>query len=699
MRMFVPKRGKAAAVIALSLAVVGATPTSARVTRVEFDDAKRTVVKHAGAAPYERLVGIAYGELDPKDKHNSLIQDIALAPRNARGMVEYASIFTLTKPLDRSRASGTLLYEVVNRSNESVARTFSNGADDGDRFMMRRGAMILRSGWQGDIPWTDKGVAGGQAYAVKVPVARNPDGSSITGPVLARIFNENGSTAAVRVFSRTFPYPPATLNTERASLTQRSKETYSPNDPITKVPGAEWAWADCTKTPFPGVPDPTQICLKSGFDPALLYEVVYTAKDPLVLGIGFAATRDIVSYFKYEEGDANPIAKDVRAAIGYGLSQTGQFVRSFINLGFNEDERGRIVWEGAMAHIAGRQLGLNFRFALPDGTATPNVPDGQGTLWWGTWTDELRGHKAASLLDRCTATKTCPKIFETMGAAEFWNIRMSPGLIGTNAKQDIPLPANVRRYYFPGMSHSSGAGGFSTKPPASPSSGGLYKAACDLPNNPNTNGPSMRALFVALGEWIGKDVEPPQSRYPKIADGTLVPDTKAAIGFPEIPGVRLRDHLGIPQFDYDFGPELVADDVSGVLTKLPAEIKHVIPAYVARVDSDGNEVAGVPSVLHQAPLGTYTGWNITSAGFFEGQLCPFSGSFIPFPATEDERLAAKDPRPSLARRYGDHASYVKRVQVAAAKDVAARYLLQEDADRIVKDAETSDVLVPGRRAP
>jgi hypothetical protein len=690
-----PRLNRSKALLSLCVVTMTAAPAHARITRVELDPAKRTIIEQPSSAvgSYERLVGVAYGELDPKDKHNSLIQDIQLAPRNSRGMVEYATVFTLTKPVDLSKADGTLLYEVVNRSNESVGRTFSNAADNGDQFMMRRGVIILRSGWQGDIPWSEKGVAGGQAYALKVPIAKNSDGSQITGPVLARIFNENGSTAPLRVFSRPLPYPPVRLEGAKGVLTLRSRETFSSSDVVTEVPAADWAWADCTQTKFPGAPDPNKICLKNGFDPQLLYEVVYEAKDPLVLGIGFAATRDIVSHFRHATDTsavAHPIAKTVRRVIGYGLSQTGQFVRSYINLGFNEDERGRIVWDGAMAHIAGRQLGLNFRFALPDGTATPNVPDGQGVMWWGTWKDEPRGHESASLLSRCTATKTCPKIFETMGAAEFWNIRMSPGLIGTDAKQDIGLPDNVRRYYFPGISHGGGGGGFSTQTTKSDSA--LYKTACTLPGNPNASGPSMRALFVALDAWIGKGTEPPQSLYPKLADGTLVPDTKEAVGFPDIPGVALKDHLGIPQFDYDFGPRLLHDDVSGVLTKLPPDIKGVIPAYVVRVNRDGNEISGVASVLHQAPLGTYTGWNISSSGFYKDALCPFGGSFIPFPATKAAAKAAGDPRQSLESRYGDHEGYVKAVVAAATNDVKRRHLLQEDADRLIAEVQASSVL-------
>jgi hypothetical protein len=373
-----------------------------------------------------------------------------------------------------------------------------------------------------------------------------------------------------------------------------------------------------------------------------------------------------------------------------GSSQTGQFVRTFINLGFNEDESRRIVWDGAIPNIAGRQLGLNFRFALPDGTATLYVPDGQGALWWSDWEDTLRGHKAAGLLGRCRTTKTCPKIFETFGSAEFWGLRMSPDLVGTNAAADIRLPDNVRRYYSPGTTHGGGGGGFNVAPEPPPSS---MMGPCTFANNPNPQSETARALVVALDDWMTKGTEPPPSRYPRLADGTLAPATKAAVGFPDIPGVTFSDHFANPQFDFDFGPGLIHDDVTGVLTKLPPTLKHVIPALVPRVNADGNETTGVASVLHQAPLGTYLGWNITASGFFKGQRCAFVGGFVPFAQTKAQRMATKDPRPSLEERYGNQEGYVKAVRAAAEKLVQERFLLREDADRLIQDASKEVAIV------
>ena len=687
----------------LTMLVVMASSARAEVVRIVVDPAKSAIPAYDGRSfgsvgQYQRLAGLAYGELDPQSPRNKGIQDIELAPRNVRGMVEYVASFSLITPMDASRAGGLLFYEVVNRGNEGTQRFLAGGSQDGEEFLMRRGAVILRSGWQGDIPADDRGNWGGKTYSLEVPTAKNPDGSAITGTVLHQFVNVTGTTQPLIVLQRPVPYAPATLDTTRAQLTSTSSLT---NDgtagPQTTIPGTDWAWADCTTTPFPGRADPAKVCLKNGFNPSLLYQLVFTARDPLVLAIGFAATRDIVSFFRStgprSAAASIPTAAKITRVIAMGSSQTGQFVRTFISLGYNQDESGRPVWDGAIPNIAGRQLALNIRFALPDGTATHFVPDGQGPLWWSTWEDTLRGKRPASLLDRCRATNSCPKIFETFGSAEFWGLRMSPGLVGTTAVRDIPLPDNVRRYYFPGTTHAGGVGGFNAAPEAPPTS---MMGPCLLPANPNPESDTLRALVVALDDWMISGTPPPESRYPRVGDGTLVEATRRAVGFPEVPGVPFTDHFAGPQFDYDFGPGFREDAVSGVLDKLPPTIRHVIPALVPKVNSDGNESVGVASVLQQAPLGSYLGWNITSAGFFKGQRCAFIGGYVPFATTRAERLAVKDPRLSLEERYGTHEGYVKLVHAAAQKAVRERYLLSEDADRLVEDASKSGILRPVR---
>ena len=646
--------------------LVCALSLDARVTRI--------VVERRGPTPgktaFETLSGHFYGELDPKDAHNAIINDIQLAPRNGRGMVEYSVTFALTKPADMSKSSGVLYYLVPNRGNGTTA-----AYDEGH--------VSVISGWQGDLLPRDN------AQMLKVPIARNPDGSSITGPVVERLINipAGTKTADLRTtqyFGLTYQVP-VSLDTTKAALTWRASASASP----VKVAASDWAFADCSTKPFPGTPDPAKLCLKNGFQPNSEYLIQYTAKDPLVLGIGYAATRDLNSFLRYaakdDTGAPNPVAGQIKWAMSRGDSQSGNFIRSFIHLGFNEDENGRIVWDGAIPHIAARQLALNFRFAVAGGAAGPYQPGSESVLWWSDYEDKARHRPAAGMLDRCSKTKTCPKIFETFGALEFWYLRESPDLVGTDAKADIPLPANVRRYFFPGTAHGGGRGGFQVEAPGPP-------AGCALPGNPNPESDTMTALRVAMVEWISKGIEPPASRYPTLAQGQLAPATKAAIGFPDIPGVPSPEGLVNPLYDFDFGGELRYNDLSGAITKNPPAIRQTLPTLVPKTDADGSDVGGVPSVLRQAPLGSYLGWNITASGFDQGKICQLAGAYIPFAKTKAERMARHDPRLSLEERYGTHAGYVDAVKRAAAKAVAERFLLPADADRLIAEAEASEVL-------
>lgn len=635
----------------------------------------RLAVEHRqSVGQYERLTGHFYGELDPKNEFNAVINDILLAPRNARGLVEYSATFTLLRPVDASKLSGVLWYEVPNRGNSPLNPGPSLDA-------VTAGHILVSSGWQGDL------APRAGAETITVPVARNADGSSITGPVLYRIANAHGQTASLQNGYDGLRYQlPASLDTTKALLTRQASD----DGQVIPVPASVWAFANCEKSPFPGEPDPTRICLKGGFDPEQLYQVVYTAKDPLVLGIGLAATRDLVSFLRYSEtgddGVPNPVAGMVKRAIGFGTSQSGNFIKTFIHLGFNQDESKRIVWDGANPNIAARQNPLNFRFAIPGGAAGTFEPGSEGVLWWSSYRDDFRGRPAASLLDRCRATGTCPKIMETFGASEFWGLRMSPGLVGTDAKGDIPLPPNVRRYYFPGVTHGGGRGGFQVVEP------GASGRACALPENPNSTAESMRALRKALTEWVVSSTEPPESRYPTLARGELVAPVRSAMNFPAIPGAPLPDNLMNPLPVYDFGAAFRYNDLSGAISMQPPVVRGAIPMLIPKTDADGNEIGGIPSVLQQAPLGSYLGWNVTASGYSKGRACGFSGGFIPFAKTAQQRLASGDPRPSLEERYGTHEKYVEKVREAARRLVRERFLLQEDADRLVREAEASAVL-------
>jgi hypothetical protein len=672
--------GRFTTLIAILCALGAVSPAAqARVTRVVVEDSKAPAFdgrSFGAAGPYEMLSGHVFGELDPKDSHNTIITDIALAPRNAHGMVEYSATFMLIKPFDMAKANGVMIYQVPNRGG-----VLFGSPDDS-------GAVILTSGWQGDIPPRPN------VQTISVPVARNADGSPVTGPAIATFANMAAgqhSLPLIGGIGAGTPRPePASLDTKTAHLTKRLQD-----GPRIPMAGGDWAFADCTMTAFPGTSDPHRLCLRNGFDPAYLYELTYIAKDPPVLGIGYAATRDINAFFKYaahdDAGFANPLAGRIKAAIAIGFSQSGNFLRGFTHLGFNQDETGYIVWDGIESNIAGRQLAMNLRFAVPGGAAGVDEPGSEGVLWWGDYDDKTRGLGKGSLLDRCRASNSCPKVFDLFGSSEFWGLRISPGQVGTDAKADIPLPANVRRYYFPGVTHGGGKGGFTTEVDGPAQS---ITGKCTLPNNPNPSADTTRALTAALIDWVVKGAEPPASRYPTLSAGQLVAPNAAAMSFPKIPGAPSPDGKLNPMLDYDLGPDFNYRDLTGVISVQPPVIKRTLPSLVPKVDADGNEVGGTPSVLLQAPLGTYLGWNVTASGFYKDGGCGFTGGFIPFARSKVARLASGDPRPSLEERYGTHDAYVARVRAAAETLTAERLLLPGDRDRIVKQAAASNVLKP-----
>jgi hypothetical protein len=707
-----------------SLLVASAREAAAHIVRIEIVTRESPAFggqRFGAVGQYEKIVGRAYGEVDPRDRRNALINDIQLAPRNARGMVEYVATFTILRPLDASKGNGVLLHDMVNRGNKLLLPTFNRSCavlapgtacdreGAGDALLFREGYTILWSGWQGDLAPIPGPPGRNVLETVRVPVARNADGSPITGPIVVRWSDLPTGTTTLPLDRAGFysvnavalgAYLPASLDTRGARLETHTSETSSGEiRGAQPVPSDAWAWGDCTSAPFPGARDSTKICLRGGADPALLYQLVYTARDPLVLLLGFAAVRDVGSFFRYEARDAsgtpNPLAGTIRSVIATGESQAGNTQRTFIHYGFNEDDsgtRGRIVWNGANPHIAARQNPVNLRFARPGGAAGLYDPGSDATIWWERYADTARGREPAGMLDRCRATNTCPKIFETLGSAEFWGLRASPGFVGTTATRDLPLPANVRRYYIASTTHGGGNGAFTRSPPRS-------RAVCALPDNPAPEAEHERALLAALTAWVTRGTAPPPSRYPRLADATLTTPDDVARRFPRIPGAPSPAGMLVPFLDYDFGPSFEPNDMRGRLDSVPPRVRRVLPSLVPQIDEDGNELSGIKSPLVANPLGTYTGWNRTASGFAAGLPCGFSGGFIPFAATRAERDASGDPRPSVQERYRTHDAYVRAVRQSAQRLVRERLLLAEDAERIATAAEQSDVLrtaAPGR---
>jgi hypothetical protein len=696
----------------LSLGLLTTTPAHARVTKIIIDETapyKNQAASGSTTIPYEMIAGRAFGELDPELAQNAIIQDIELA-KDQDGKVRYVASFVLYKPTDLTKASGLLWHEVPNRG-----RVFPYAPQE-----QAFGDIMLASAWQGDNAGAttvrDTASTTGMQF-LKVPVAKQPDGKAVSGEVLGRIVNRSGKDSQpLLVQTNPVPYKPASLDTKQSKLTSRTGETThgqvfgeQPIEP------SDWAWGKCDAShPFPGTPDPTQICLKNGFDPKLLYQVVFTAEDPYVLGIGFAAWRDVGLFFKTamqdDVGTPNPIAGTIKHSIGRGVSQSGNFVRGWLHMGFNQAEQGGLVHDGLWPIIAGRRIALNFRWAQPDGVLELYQAGSEGPQWWLPHPDPVRDLPAAGILDRCTASKTCPKVVEHFGSSEVWALKLTPEWVGTDAKADLPLPDNVKRYYIASSNHGGGAGGFDTSlpeaglPKTGPVCPGNNFGVGVLPANPVPHTETVNAIRVHFRNWVMQGTTPPPSRYPTLAAtngatmGTLALANKKDLGFPTLPGLRPtipEPDFIMPVLDYDWGPQFNAMDASGIPSKAPPTIKQVLNMYAPRVDQDGNELGGVPVVLLDAPLGTYLGWNVTADGekpFHKDQICDYVGGMIPFARTAAQRQANQDPRLSLEERYGTHAGYVAAVTKATTRAVNEGFLLPEDAQALIAKASESKVL-------
>ena len=702
------------------------------------------------ATSYTIYVGRAFGALDPNDQNNAIITDIALAPTNG-GKVEYVANFEIITPTDPAQRNGLMIQSVPNRGGNSISTT-----------TMLQGVTYVQSGWQGDlltqcspstaIPYpcfdlnsgpygslnTTTGaftapsvpdVAGASglkslaAFVVQVPVATNGQ-NPVTGPVYGHVCTgTNGcglavgsaptSTAQLVIQGPAFvPYQPASMDTSQAQFWTVSSQTFTGvNSAETPIASTDWAWAYCPSG-WPGTPNPNWICLRTGtFNPNLLYEMVYTATNPLVLAVGAAAFRDLGSFLRYEAaapgGGSNPLFGTVTKAATVGSSQSGAFLHGFIFWGFNKDENGRKVFEGAWPQIDGRMMVMNIRWGQENNLMYLYMGGDEAPVWWADYPNLARGLPANGMLHRCAQSNTCPEILETFASAELYSEKFSASLCGFTCIEDIPIPANVHRYYTPGGTHGGGAANFTWASPATIAT----PAGQGLPTSPipatHTNNALTYAFFIQL---IMQGVPMPPSAYPTLARGELVPNSAAAEGYPDfhvtVPPLTYRGDQAWPPFVYDFGPGENYDQESGIPTIQPPIINAVLGAHAARVNADGNEtVTGMPTVLGEAPLGTYVGWNLATTGWYGpnasngpgsvGQVfagAGNSGGYWPFWDTMAHRLAAGDPRISLEERYGTHAGYVCVVTRAVNRAVQQRFLLPSDAQTLIANAAASNVL-------
>jgi Alpha/beta hydrolase domain len=636
----------------------------ARVVRLRVE--RREVVlggrPFGAAGPYEKLVGRVDFGLDPEAPANAAVVDLKLAPRNARGEVESSADFYLLKPVDPRRGNGRLVYEVGNRGGKAMLVTFQKAAASldptteaelGDGALMRQGFTLLWMGWQWDVP-----VRPG-TMRMEMPVATE-NGRRITGLVRGNfILSERAQTAPLADRNHQ-AYPVIDPDSSENVMTVR-------DDPTAKgevIPHARWRFVDSE-----------HVALDGGFEPGRIYDVVYRSADPRIVGCGLAGTRDLVSFLRYESSGENP-APGLRAAIGWGVSQSGRFLRHFLYQGFNQDERGRRVFDGVFDQVGGAGRGsFNHRFgqASRDALQFFNIlfPVDLFPFTDGPETDPETGI-TDGLLDRAAKSGTAPKIFHLLTNSEYFN--RAGSLVHTNpgGTRDADLPANTRIYAIASAPH--GPGPF---PPASNSGGGMIGRAA---LNPLNYAPVTRALFRALDRWVSEDVEPPPSAYPRIADGTLTAPDRA--GWPAIPGFALPQQP-LRAYHLNFGP----DWSRGIVSVEPPEVGPGFTVRVPAVDADGNARAGIRLPDIAVPLATQAGWNYRHASSgAPGRLAGEIGSYIPFARTRADRDRAGDPRLSIEERYRNRDEYVGKYAVATLELVASGYLLPDDVADLLRHA-------------
>ena len=628
--------------------LLGAVQARAEVTRVDIQ--RRDDVlggkSFGSAGAYEKLVGKVYFAVDPANPHNKVIVDLDKAPRNAQGKVEFSSDLYIIKPKDPSRGNGVVFFDIVNRGNKGLLRSFSRAtssadptteAEFGDAYLLNQGYSLVAVGWQFDVA-KGKGLVGFDA-----PIATD-NGNPITGWVKMWFISDKPvqSFAYVGGYNTT-AYPPLDANSPQYRLTERAGIFA----PARLIPREDWQFARLDNGQV--VADVNSIYVKSFMKAGLTYEVSYETKNPPVAGLGMAAIRDVASSLKY---GPNPIAPG-RYAYMYGASQTGRLIRQIVHEGFTIDEQGRKAFDAALIQTGATGEGsFNERFAQPNELGS--FSQTKFPFLYKVTTDPITG-KQDGLGVRIPAGLE-PKLFLVDTASEYWDRGRVAALRHTSldGTDDIVDAENVRVFMLAGAKH--GAGSF---PPAD--NGGQFK------ENSNDYRWAQRGLLAALDAWVRQGNAPPPSRHPKWGDSTLVAQSR--IKFPAIPGVQWP--LSVPG---GYRADVVAP-------------YSALPFLVPKVDADGNDMGGIRLPQQAVPLATLTGWQFRSERIGAPEvLIAMAGAYIPLPKTRAEATKLRDPRQPIMTRYGSRAGYLQKIQAAADQLAQERYILKDDVPAIVREA-------------
>ncbi|MFN8534955.1 MAG: alpha/beta hydrolase domain-containing protein [Dehalococcoidia bacterium] len=619
---------------------------------------------------YERVDGIVRFAVDPSHPANQAIVDLGRAERDPDGLVRFEADFCVLQPVNPARANGLLLFDVLNRGSKGAHRMFNRlypaeslptvHIPPGDGWLFREGWTLAWCGWQWDV------LRSAELLGLSAPQALE-DGEPIQGEVIVQFQPSTRVADHLLSDAQHAPYPAAGLDQPDASLTTRG---FFEDDaePIGRV---FWRFAhDVDGRPEP---DETSIWLDGGFEAGRFYELRYRTRIAPVVGTGLLAVRDFVSYLRGDPG--SPAAGAIRHTIGFGRSQSGRFLRHFLWLGLNLDERGRQVFDGVFTFVAGARRGeFNHRFGQPSvqytrsfGHLMPFAHDPQ--------VDPITAERGG-LLDRQRELGGVPRLFEVNTAAEYWRGDCSLLHCQLADGSDVEPPAGVRVYCLAGTGHFVGSLPLND----------LYERngqrGC-FPFNTVDYRPLLRAALTNLALWVVDGVEPPPSVFPRAADSTRSTAAEVIGRFGAVPGLALPNPARLRTMRrVDLGPQS-ADGIG----RYPASVGAAYPAFVCALDETLNERGGIAAPDVAVPLASYTGWDPRhpSVGG-HGQIVDMFGATVRLPWSTKERTERGDPRPAVLALYRDRADYLARVRQAAEDLAGARFLRRDDLEWTVEDA-------------
>ncbi|NRB48931.1 MAG: cyanophycinase [Saprospiraceae bacterium] len=647
----------------------------ARVLEVKIES--RTPVLNGkswgSSGAYELIKGtITYG-LDPDHVANQKIIDLYLAPRNADGLVVATGHLVVAQPLDRSKGSGLAMVEVSNRGGKFTPSYFNQATkgrellpDDpaywGDGLLLEQGMTLIWVGWQFDVPVDEN------TLRLEVPKVTQQDGSPIMGWVRSDWTVDQEADFLSLGHRMQTGYPAIDLDSKAHQLTVRDGR----DAPRSIVPRATWSFGRIEDGKV--VRDAKYIHLEGGFKAGKIYELVYKSKDPVVVGMGLTAIRDVLSYAKYDA--SCPFS--VKQGIATGVSQTGRFLRTFLYHGLNTDEAGRQVYDGMLIITAGAGRGsFNHRFGQPSRDAHRYsaffYPTDVFPFTGIEQEDPFTGNKDG-LYNGMRVQEHLPKIFYVNTGYEYWGRAASMIHMRADGQSDAPLAEHERVYHIASGQHFVDA--FPPRPERK-----LGQQIAAYRGNPLQFKPNYRALLLHLGDWVSKDKNPPASQYPKIEQGELV--SKESLDFPYLKGLaapKVIHHA----YQVDYGERWKLD---GIVDHQPPILGYAYPSLVPQVDRSGNEMGGIRNVEIRVPLATYTPWSLR--GGMAGdtrELADFRGMYIPFARTEQERIVHNDPRPSINSLYPNKETYEAKVQEAITDLVQEGFLLERDREFVQQQA-------------